>query len=94
MTEFLIPSKEAVEYGRKALAQVRDLCAQWEQEAKAKGNSESADRNHWVVFILNHKLLGYDDGGCVITAFDQRWLDDKFRADMEQVRAQIKARTE
>lgn len=36
--------------------------------------------------MLVRDLYGYDDGGCVIVAFDARWLDDKFRSMMEEVR--------
>ena len=86
-----VPSVEAVEYARSALEQVRDLLQEWEAKAKAEGDDAKADKHHWAAFILNHKLLGYDDGGCVITAFDKRWLDPNFREAMEQVRAQIEA---
>ena len=84
-----VPSVEAVEYARSALEQVRDLLQEWEAKAKAEGDDAKADKHHWAAFILNHKLLGYDDGGCVITAFDKRWLDPEFREAMEKVRAQI-----
>ena len=86
-----VPSVEAVEYARKAVERVRDLLLKWEADAKAQGDDAKADKHHWAAFILTHKLLGYDDGGCVITAFDKRWLDPNFREAMEQVRAQIGA---
>lgn len=80
-----VPSVEAVEYARKAVEQVRDLIDKWEAEAKAEGDTAKADKHHWVSFILTHKLLGYDDGGCVVTAFDKRWLDPEFRRMMEAI---------
>lgn len=80
-----VPSVEAVEYARKAVEQVRDLLDKWEAEAKTQGDEAKADKHHWASFILTHKLLGYDDGGCVITAFDKRWLDPKFREAMEAI---------
>lgn len=80
-----VPSIEAVEYARKAVGQVRDLIAKWEAEAIAKGHHDDAERHHWAKFLLEHKLLGYEDGGCVITAFDKRWLDPKFREAMEAI---------
>ena len=81
-----IPTKEAIEHGRRAIGALRDKARRWQAEAEAAGDDDKARRNKWLAFMLEHDLLGSDEGGCVITAFDLRWLDDGFRSMMEEVR--------
>ena len=44
--------------------------------------------NRKVARLLDMFLLGSEDGGCVITPFDQRWLDPTFRSIYEEARGQ------
>jgi hypothetical protein len=74
-----LPSKETVEYARQAVKRVIDKYQRFEDECRAKGQAEQADRWRAVHWALTRDLYGYEDGGCVVVAFDQRWLDDEFR---------------
>lgn len=75
-----LPSKEAVEYGRLVVGQLRDKLRSWEAKAKAEGDPEKERRMRFAAFMLERDLLGSEEGGCVIVAFDLRKLDDEWRA--------------
>jgi hypothetical protein len=77
-----IPSKEAIEFGRSAATRLAEKLRRWEQESVAKGDRERAERNKWAAWMVERDLLGQSQG-CVIAAFDERWLDDEFRSMME-----------
>lgn len=87
----MIPSVETIEYGRRTIGNVREIMARFEAETRADGK-ESADAWRRVVFVLDRYLLGYEEGGCIITPFDKRLLDPKFRAMEEEIDARIQAR--
>lgn len=80
-----LPSTEAVEYGRLVVGHLRDKLRGWEAKAKAEGDADKERRFRFAAFMLEHDLLGSDEGGCVITAFDQRKLDPEWRAWYEGV---------
>lgn len=84
--DWMVPSVEAVEYGRKVIGRLIDKYRGWEQKAKAAGDEEQEIGWRRIANSLVRDLYGYDDGGCVITAFDKRWLDPEFRRVMEEVR--------
>jgi hypothetical protein len=71
-----IPSKEAIEYGRRVIQKEVDRLKQFARQANGKGDVEVAVRMA-VRWRALQQLLG--DGGCVIAPFDERWLDDNFR---------------
>ncbi len=77
-----IPSKDAVEYGRSVIGPKIDKYRRWERQAKAKGDEEQMLSWRRLANMLVRDLYGHDDGGCVIAAFDVRWLDDGFRDTM------------
>jgi hypothetical protein len=77
MTEPLqIPSKEAIEYGRRVIQKEVDRLKGFVETARAHGDFGVAER-HDIRWRAIAQLL--DDGGCVIAPFDERWLDDTFR---------------
>lgn len=81
------PSVETVEYGRRVVQAMHDKYARFEQQAREKGDEAQADSWRRITWALTRDLLGYEDGGCVITAFDRRWLDPEWRAWYEGVGA-------
>lgn len=83
----MIPSIEAIEYGRSVLAHHIERYRGFEEQSHAKGDEEQAQRWARIHRALVHDLYGYDEGGCVIVAFDKRWLDPEFRSMMEEARA-------
>lgn len=80
-----VPSIEAIEYGRRVIQPVHDLLKEWEAKALSEGDEVRASKFRFTAFMIQTKLLGHDDGGCVITSFDKRWLDPKFRQAMEAI---------
>jgi hypothetical protein len=83
MTEPLqIPSKEAVEYGRRVIQKEVDRLKGFARRANGNADIEVAVRMD-VRWRAIAQLLG--DGGCVIAPFDERWLDDNFRKMYETV---------
>ena len=45
----------------------------------AEDRPDDAARHRFAAFMIQQRFLGHEDGGCVITSFDLRWLDDNFR---------------
>lgn len=80
-----IPSKEAVEYGRRVIGQERERMVKFMASSHERGDQEAWAKWKRVVFVIDRFLMS--DAGCTITPFDERWLDDEFRAVMEQVAA-------
>jgi hypothetical protein len=77
MTELQqIPSKEAIEYGRRVIQKEVDRLKGFAHQASSKADIDVAVRMD-VRWRALQQLLG--DGGCVIAPFDERWLDDNFR---------------
>lgn len=75
-----IPSIEAVTYGRGVLEREIQRLQDFEAQAQARGDAEAALR--WRrTYRWAERMLG-DGTGCVITAFDARWLDESFRSTM------------
>ena len=79
-----IPSVEAVEYGRSVLQAEIQRLKGFEASAAAKGDRDAAERWGRLHKWLSWQVLG-DGEGCVITAFDKRWLDESFRSMMGEV---------
>lgn len=75
-------SKEAITYGREILVREVERLRQGELEFKNKGDEEKAARWRFAAFWIEFKLLGYN--GCVVTPFNERWLDDDFRKCYEE----------
>jgi hypothetical protein len=90
-----LPPLEAVEYGRAVLLREIGRLQGFERRMLVEGNTDgdlaaaSRWRSRWQV--IEKDLLGFDDGGCVITPFDKRWLDPASRETMTAVRAEIRA---
>jgi hypothetical protein len=74
--QYQIPSKEAIEYGRRVIQKEVDRYKKFTEVAREKGDIGIAER-HDIRWRAVCQLLG--DGGCVIAPFDERWLDDTFR---------------
>jgi hypothetical protein len=74
-----VPSIEAVEYGRAVLEREIKRLQDFEASATAKGDRDAAERWGRLHKWLSWQVLG-DGKGCVITAFDARWLDESFRS--------------
>lgn len=73
------PSRDTIEYGRRAVERVVVLLDQMSKSP----NIDSADRKEGyrrASRLVEDKLCGSE--GCVISAFDKRWLDDDFRQTM------------
>jgi hypothetical protein len=87
VTAPIVPSVEAVEYGRRVLNQEIGRLNTFVTEARNRGNEEAAQRWLRIRRWFEYQMLGSDKGGCVVAPFDRRWLDPKFREAMEQVRA-------
>jgi hypothetical protein len=83
----IIPSIETVEYGRKAITAAVERYEEFSRQAASDGNAEAAKRHRIRANVMRHELLGGE--GCVITAFDQRWLNPEFRAATTEIRQQI-----
>ena len=68
-----IPSVESVEFGRRVVQNLRD---KYQHLAEA---SEPQYRERWafLVKMIDRDMLNSE--GCVVTAFDERWLDSEFR---------------
>jgi hypothetical protein len=86
-----LPPLVAVEYGRAVLLREIERLQGFERMMADDGQSAAASRwrSRWQV--IEKDLLGFDDGGCVITPFDKRWLDLTFRETMTAVRAETRA---
>lgn len=73
-----IPSKEAIEYGRRVIKQMLDRL-----ENVAKDEKQEPDlrqRFRYLANMIRMQLYGFENNsGCVIRPFDDRWLDDDFR---------------
>ena len=78
-----IPSVEAVTYGRAALEREVKRLQDFEASATAKGDRDAAERWGRLHKWLSWQVLGAGEG-CVITAFDPRWLDESFRSMMAE----------
>lgn len=76
-----IPSVEAVEYGREVLEREVERLRRFEAKAAERGDVEAAERWGRLRKWLSWQVLGGSEG-CVITAFDARWLDESFRRTM------------
>lgn len=76
-----VPSIEAVEYGRGVLEREIKRLQDFEAQAASRGDEEAALRWGRIRKWLSWQVLG-DGQGCVITAFDARWLDESFRSMM------------
>lgn len=87
--EWVVPPVEAVEYGRRVIGAMVEKYRRFEQAAMANGNTESARRFRAVHGALSRDLLGREEGGCVITPFDARWLGEPFRSFMAEVQASL-----
>jgi len=85
--ELTIPSKETIEYGRRVIQAEIDLFKRFCQQALDKGEPDQAREWRKRAGMLQMKFMGGE--GCVIRPFDSRWLDDDFRAIMENVRREI-----
>ena len=79
-----IPSIEAVEYGRSVLEREIKRLQDFEAQATSRGDDEAVVRWGRIRKWLSWQVLG-DGEGCVITAFDARWLDESFRSMMGDV---------
>lgn len=79
-----IPSKEAIEYGRRVIKQKLDRL---ENVAKdEKNHPDLRQRFRYLASMIRLQLYGYEENsGCVILPFDERWLDDDFRKMMQGV---------
>lgn len=84
MNEPLIPDKATIEYGRRTIGALRDKLKDWEQKAAREGNEDRQRRCRYAGMMIDRELLGGE--GCVIAAFDERWLDDEFRQVMGEAR--------
>jgi hypothetical protein len=81
MTEPLqIPSKEAIEYGRRVILKELERYRKFVHKANQNGDHEIAMR-HAMRSQAIAQLLG--GGGCVIAPFDERWLDNNFRDSVQ-----------
>lgn len=76
-----IPSIEAVEYGRGVLEREIQRLKDFEAQAASRGDDEAEARWRRLYCWLSWSMLG-DGEGCVVTAFDARWLDESFRSMM------------
>lgn len=76
-----IPSIEAIEYGRGVLEREVKRLTDFEAQAASRGDDEAAARWARIRKWLSWQVLG-DGEGCVVTAFDSRWLNDSFRSVM------------
>lgn len=56
---------------------------EFERRSNQDGVHARAERFKRVRIWIQRELLG-DPDSCVITAFDERWLNDGFRADMSR----------
>ena len=83
-----IPSVDAVEYGRRTIGDFRERMLRFEAQSAGRGDRDKANQWRKVACLLDMFLLGSEDGGCVITPFDQRWLDPTFRSIYEEARGQ------
>jgi len=83
-----VQSIETIEYGRRVIGRLIEKYEGWERQASDEGLDDVARRWRAVHSALRRDLYGYDDGGCVITAFDKRWLDPEFRDAMAEVWSQ------
>lgn len=81
-----VPSVEAIEYGQRAVGGLRDRLRRWEKECAEKGDDEGAEQWRRMANLIEMRLLG--GSGCVITAFDDRWLDPTFRTAMAAARGE------
>lgn len=77
--EWALPSKEAVEYGRRHIAALRDRFRSMADSPQLTWEARAGWRK--AAAALSHQMLA-NEGGCVIQPFDARWLDDEFRASM------------
>ena len=80
-----IPSVEAVEYGRRVMLNEIGKLKDFEKQARTKGDEDAAERWKLRWKWMDWKLVGPGEG-CVITAFDARWLDPEFRRIYESAR--------
>jgi hypothetical protein len=87
----IIPSVETVEYGRRAIGELIRRYERFETQAAEAGKPDASRRFRAVHAALRRELYGHEDGGCVVTSFDARWLNPEFRAAMTQVRASAQA---
>ncbi len=78
-----IPSVDAIEYGRRVLDNEIARLRKFEADAAADGRVEQSERWRYMARWLE-RMRG-DGTGCVITAFDSRWLNDGFRAMYKDV---------
>jgi hypothetical protein len=85
--QYQIPSKEAIEYGRRVIQKELERYRAFVHKSNQNGQHELAER-HAMRSRAIAQLLG--DGGCVIAPFDERWLDDAFR-DSVQMAYNLKA---
>ncbi len=79
-----IPSVEAVTYGRNVIQREIKRLQDFERQARERDDESAADKWHQTSRWLDWQVLG-DGKGCVITAFDARWLDEEFRGMMSKV---------
>lgn len=80
-----IPSVETVEYGRRVIERDVERLKDFTCQAIERGDTEQAEDWRRIESWLHRSFLGGE--GCVITAFDSRWLNPEFRSIMEEVHA-------
>lgn len=80
-SESTVPSVAAVAYGRGVLEREVERLKGFEASALAKGDRDASERWGRLHKWLSWQVLGAGEG-CVITAFDARWLDESFRSMM------------
>ena len=83
-----IPSREAVEYGRKILMNEIVRLRNLQYSSRSEGEELNSLKWKAIADWIDNRILGFE-GGCVITGFDVRWLDDSFRSAMKEVYEQV-----
>lgn len=75
-----VPSVETVEYGRRVVLHQIEKLKRFENESRHIDPHKAQEwRMAWR--YMERTLIGPGEG-CVITAFDERWLDPEFRERM------------
>lgn len=81
-----VPTAEAVAYGRRVLQHEVDRLRKFELQARARDDVEAAERWRRIYQWIEWSVIGKGEG-CVITAFDERWLNESFRSIMSEAHA-------
>ena len=76
-----MPTKAEIERARSAIEPLLDQLDRLTERQLAEG--ERHPRSRYAANVIRMRLMG--SGGCVIAPFDERWVDDRFRAAMREI---------